>query len=451
VTRAAELALEDRYHRQLPAILNHPLQRGAQIRQGQLDRIRALVEMAYADIPVYREKYQAAGIKPGDLRSWDDFARLPLITKAELRRAFPERCLNPRFAPDELYATRSSGSSGQTLLMRVDLEAIITDTLHGVRQMWLQSGLRFLPEHLVAHVRALPWWFASIGKDYPTAFLSSLIPARQCAERLRKLQPSILSCYPSNLNTLVPYARAFRQPHLLLAVTHSEQSTRSERLSWSQELGVPVLDEYSSGEATRIALELPCGHYHVCEDAVHLEVLHPVTRQAQTAGTPGLAVVTNLLNEAMPFIRYVQGDYVTQPAEALPCAFGWSQLASLDGRVNDSFVNQWGREIPAGTLLDVTNRWMYDSGVTLEEFQLLQESPTQIRALLVPARRTAPDLVRASVLHLEELLTACMEQPVTLEIQVLDALPRPEPGAAPARRRPIQRRFAYTSLLSARA
>ena len=51
-------------------------------------------------------------------------------------------------------------------------------------------------------------------------------------------------------------------------------------------------------------------------------------------GRSGLAVVTNLLNEAMPFIRYVQGDYVTLPTDPDPCDVQWTQIASIDGRLN---------------------------------------------------------------------------------------------------------------------
>jgi len=48
--------------------------------------------------------------------------------------------VSKRYKPEQLYSTRSSGSSGQTLLIRVDHDAIVTDTLQGVRQFFLQSG-----------------------------------------------------------------------------------------------------------------------------------------------------------------------------------------------------------------------------------------------------------------------------------------------------------------------
>ncbi len=281
----------------------------------------------------------------------------------------------------------------------------------------------------------MPWWTDHVGGAYRTAFVSNLIPPARVARHLGEIAPDVLSCYPSNLEALLPHAREFI-PRLRLATTHSEYSSPASRRAWSEELGVPVLDEYSSEEATRIALELPCGHYHVCEDTVHLDVLDPETMQLQAPGQPGLVVVTNLLNEVMPFIRYVQGDYVTRPAEPAPCSIGWSQLASLDGRANDSFRNREGRSVPAGSILDVTYRWMYDAGVNMREFELVQEAPDRVRARFVPDGAVAQARLRDSVRYLEDLLGLCLEHPVRVEAEVLETLPRRS-----GKKRPIRRGF----------
>src|SRR5580700_1389283 len=241
----------------LKRCMAHPYLPVSQIRQQQFERIYDLVEMAYSEIPVYQDKYKAAGFSPSDLRSYDDIEKIPVITKPELIAAFPTRCLNPRYSSEDLFPTRSSGSSGQTLLIRVDYDAVLADTIQGIRQFALQSGLKYRPNDLLAHVYTVPWWFASAGGRYPTAFISNVLPPAQVAGHLRDIAPRVLSCYPSNLEALVPHADTFSAP-LYLAVTHSEYSSRSAREVWSQQLGCPVLDEYSSEEATRIALELPC-------------------------------------------------------------------------------------------------------------------------------------------------------------------------------------------------
>jgi phenylacetate-CoA ligase len=416
----------------LKTCMEHPFLPVSQIRQQQFERIYGLVEMAYYDIPVYRDKYKAAGFSPSDLRTYDDIQRIPVITKPELIAAFPTRCLNPRFRSDDLFATRSSGSSGQTLLIRVDYDAVLTDTIQGIRQFALQSGNKYRAEDLLAHVYTVPWWYDSVNGKYPTAFISNVIPPARVAGHLREIAPRILSCYPSNLEALLPHANEFSSD-LYLAVTHSEYSSRYARKAWSDQLGCPVLDEYSSEEATRIALEMPCGHYHVCEDSVHLDVLDPATLRPQSPGQSGLAVITNLLNAAMPFIRYVQGDLVTQPADPEPCDINWSQISSIDGRMNDAFINKHGRKVPAGSLLDVTYRWMFDRNLHLAQFELVQKRPDFIEATFVLGGATVETGLRGSVSHLEDLLAMCLERPVNVKANVVTSFP-----AQTGKRRPIR-------------
>jgi len=427
-TKVLEKAL-DGY---LTKCMEHPFLPKAEIKARQLARIQELVDLAYNDIAVYRDKYRAAGFHPSDLREWDDIQKIPVITKSELVAAFPHSCLNPRFYEDDLFPTRSSGSSGQTLLIRVNYDAIITDTIQGIRQFALQSGLKYSPDDLLTHVYTVPWWFPSIGDSYRSAFISNLIPPARVAEHLRTLSPEILSLYPSNLESLMPFADKFRES-LYLAVTHSEYSARSARETWSKKLGVPVLDEYSSEEATRIALELPSGHYHVCEDSVHLDVVDPETFALQPAGQSGLAVVTNLLNEAMPFIRYVQGDCVTMPEKPAPSGVNWSQIESIDGRANDAFLNKHGRRVPAGSILDITYRWMFDKGIHLAQFEMIQKSVDVVEARFLPGAGMAESKLKASVSHLQDLLGHCFEHSVKVKTTVVDAFP-PKAG----KRRPIR-------------
>ena len=165
--------------------------------------------MAYREIPVYRAKYQAAGFKP-HLREWDDIQKIPVITKPELVAAFPDQCVNRKFKSEDLFPTRSSGSSGQTLLIRVDYDAILTDTIQGVRQFAMQSGNDYRENDLLAHVYTVPWWFDLIGGKYPTAFISNLIPPSRVAQHLRYLAPRMLSLYPSSLDALMPHVDEFQ-------------------------------------------------------------------------------------------------------------------------------------------------------------------------------------------------------------------------------------------------
>ena len=337
----SSISLTSALNNYLPRCLAHPYLPRAVIEQQKLARIQYLVALAYEEIPVYRDKYKSAGFSPSDLRTIDDIQHIPVITKQELVAAFPDCCLTRATVRTNCSTRALPAAPVRRCSFEVDLDAIVTDTIQGVRQFMLQSGGAY--GRKTCSLTFIPCPGGSPRSTAPIRRRSSptYCPAKRVAAHLAEMRPEILSCYPSNLEALVDHADVFNA-QLRLAVTHSEHSTKQARAQWSKKLGAPVLDEYSSEEATRIALEMPCGHYHVCEDTVHLDVLDPLTLRPQTPGGTGVAVITNLLNEAMPFIRYVQGDCIVEPAVPEPCAINWKQIESIGGRANDAFINQFG-------------------------------------------------------------------------------------------------------------
>ncbi len=410
-----------------------------EIEKRQLSRIRELVRLVYTKILFYREKYQAAGIRLEDLelKSWEDYHSLPCVTKEELIEAFPNRCVNPDYEITDLFPTRSSGSSGKTLRILVDPEAIITDTLQGIRQFWLQSEGKYSEEDIIAHVYTVPWWIDSLEGRYQSVFISSLIKPEEIAEILNnEVKPDILSLYPTNLRSIIPFLSEEMKRKLRLVVVHSEMSSRTERDEMSKLLNVSVLDEYSSEELTRIALELTCGHYHLCEDTVRVDIVDPTTLKPITRGT-GLVVGTNLLNRAMPFIRYIQGDFASIK-EPRDCRIQWRQIEKVEGRANDAFVGKDGVLIPAGTLLDITYRWMFDTGINIQEFELIQASPTDIKVrIFEPTLLQDYDSMNNSLDYLKALLNPFLSEETNFIFEILE---QPFPKSQ-KKRRPIRREF----------
>jgi len=246
-TPLLDARLRDMLESDLPAIMQAPFQCKEKTSAAQLDCAARLVRYA-SEIPVYREKYRRAGIAPGGINSWEEFRKLPLMTKPELQAAYPEGCVHSSVKRDTCFQTRSSGSSGVSLRIMVDLEAIATDTLQGVRQYSLQTGLQYRSSDAVANIYTVPWWTNAIGGCYINHFISSLISPAATVDILNELQPEIISLYPSNLDALMPHRKRWTRDRLSLIVTHSEQSTRDTRRGWAELLATPVLDEYEPRE-----------------------------------------------------------------------------------------------------------------------------------------------------------------------------------------------------------
>jgi phenylacetate-CoA ligase len=392
-----------------------------QVLHEQFVQVQSLVQLAYTSIPLYRDKYRSVGFEPGDLKSWADYHRLPVVTKAELIDSFPDRCTDASIPESSLFKTRSSGSSGQTVRIHVDEKAIIEDCIQGVQQFTLQTGGKYHKHDTIAHVYTVPWWVHSLNSsdDYPTVFISSLIKPNEIGRIVSNIRPEILSLYPSNLESILPHLSPEVIGGLKLVVTHSEMSSAERRRELERQLGVPVLDEYSSEELTRIAIELPDHVYRVCADAVVLSVLEDDGTTASEGS--GRAVGTNLLNRAMPFIRYVQGDIIEIGAAKSDSGIGWPVLHRIEGRQNDAFIGHDGSFAPAGTLLDITYRWQYENGFSVKEFELVQTGPgTVVLRVFDPKLQGDGERLSSSLIGLQSMLSHVMG-PTQLTLEMREA------------------------------
>ena len=131
-------------------IRNFPYQSYKKIRDWQLKRISEIVDYAYENIPLYRKKYDAIGFKKGDIKTWRDYNRLPILTKEELINGFPNDIAAN--LEDFNISTRSSGSSGKFVTIAVSKDAIYNDTIQGFRQYYLQTNNKYSPEDVVLFI-----------------------------------------------------------------------------------------------------------------------------------------------------------------------------------------------------------------------------------------------------------------------------------------------------------
>ena len=102
------------------------------------------------------------------IKTWNDFKKLPLLYKEELIEGFPNEIV--KNVDDFNLSTRSSGSSGKFVTLALSLDAIYTDTIQGVRQLWLQNNKDYNPEDKSLYIYTLPWWIRNIDGKYIQEF-----------------------------------------------------------------------------------------------------------------------------------------------------------------------------------------------------------------------------------------------------------------------------------------
>ncbi len=404
--------LLDLYIQMYPKIKTFPYRSRDHIRAWQFQRLQELVSHAYNNVPFYTEKYRKAGFHPRELRTFRDFEALPLVTKEELIDAWPDGAIAKGHTTE--FTTRSSGSSGKFVTLAVDKKAVMLDTIMGCRQVEYQSGNQVGPRDLTLHIYTCPWWFTSVGGVYQTLFLPTSETPTRSAEVIKALRPAVISLYPSYLRELYPILtglNGIKDNGTRVVIVHSEQSTKDERKQMAHSLGIQVLDEYSSEELTRIALECPYQTYHIEEDACYLEIVDQVSGASLSDGRHGEVIGTNLLNEATPLIRYKQEDLAALTPESYPsceCGSNFRQLSVVSGRKADSLVTPHGKVIPSGTLMDSAYRWFLDLGIPVHglQYEIIQREADKIMVHLVDGVfiRDKEKVVNRIRSQLEELL-----------------------------------------------
>jgi phenylacetate-CoA ligase len=344
----------------------------------QWQRIKSLVTHAYADVPFYRDIYGKAGFAPGDLKNWDDFHRLPTVSKDQVIANYPHGMVARGFKLEALVVSRSSGSSGKPLDIAYDSPAMAIYMLAGLRLYGM--GFKYRPWHRQLYIYTSPYPLNSLFGLYPLHFVSTLAPIPDIIAAIKKTKPHLLVCYPSHLRQI---AQQLTEPDLsaldIRSVSvNSEMSTQVERDELARRFRCPVLDEYSSEELTRIAAQCRHGTYHVFEDINYMESV------PTAAVGSGLLIGTNLHNYAMPMIRYEQNDLGDIAETHCACSWKFRALTSLQGRRNDSFVMPSGREISSGFLLDATYEMLLTYRSEVRDFCLVQEQPEHIVLEIVP-------------------------------------------------------------------
>jgi len=346
-----------------------------EINDWQFRRIKQLIRHAFNTVELYRRKYSDVGFEPGDLKGWEDFGGLPILMKDELIDGFPNEVISSEY--DTEFTTRSSGSSGRFVTMAVSPWAVYMDTIQGARQFYFQSGGNYRADDRALFIYTCPWWVSSIDGKYPTEFLPTTTSVQDASAKIEKIRPKILSVYPTYLKRMMGKGLNIRNSGVELIVVHSEQTTKREREEFSDFFGVPVRDEFSSEELTRIALECTNGKYHIEEDACYIEIVDTENGRSITNGEEGVIIGTNLLNEATPIIRYSQGDIGSikdQPSCA--CGSNFRVMESPRGRYMDSITTKDGEIIPASCFMDIAYNWYLDLDVPIHgmRYQIVQSA-----------------------------------------------------------------------------
>ncbi|MGO9112634.1 MAG: phenylacetate--CoA ligase family protein [Thermoguttaceae bacterium] len=374
-----------RHHRHL---LRTQFDRPDVVRQRQWEKLSPLLAHAYETTAFWRSRLQDAGLRPERIKSFRDFSAVPLLTKADLR-ADGARMLSAHYAGAKLCHKKTSGSTGTSVQVQVDEAAqqfqrgctLRSDEWSGWRLGERVAAVWGNPEYLKHGWRGRLRNYLLERQTCLDTLKMDSTAIEAFAAKLRRQPPSLLFGHAHSLylfaEFLKPRGPAGIRPKGIISTAMVLHDW--ERRTIEEVFQCKVTNRYGCEEVSLIACE--CQEHdgmHINADGIYLEVLRPDGAPC-APGEAGMIVVTDLVNRAMPILRYQVGDMGVLSERRCPCGRGLPLLEKIEGRIADYVVTASGELISGISLTE--NFAVMVPGIA--QLQIVQEEVDRFRFRIV--------------------------------------------------------------------
>ena len=318
-----------------------------QIERWQSQRLVAQVRRVWENVPYYRKKMEEKGVTPEDIQGVRDLPKLPFLSKADLRDAYPYGLLGAPLK-DCVRIHSTSGTTGKRV--------VAFYTQHDI-DLWEDCCARALTaagatdEDVVQVSYGYGLFTGGAGLDGGshkvgclTVPMSSGNTDRQIMF-IRDLSATILCCTPSYAAYLGERMRELglgpEDIPLKAGIFGAEAWSEEMRRGIEKTLGIKAYDIYGLTELSGPGVSFECSAQagmHINEDHFIPEIIDPDTGEVLPEGAQGELVITAVDKEAFPMIRYRTKDICSLTYEKCPCGRTHVRMTKPKGRSDDMLI-----------------------------------------------------------------------------------------------------------------
>ena len=325
------------------------------LNEKQLQQVDAQVKRLLKSGSFYGEGYRKAGIS--GVSSQEDFEKLPFSSKDDLRNAYP---LGIQAVPEEevVRIHSSSGTTGKPVIIPytakdVDDWAIMFARCYETAGITNKDRIQITP--------AYGLWTAGIGFQLGAEKLGAMtVPmgpgnTDKQLQMMMDLKTTVLTATSSYALLLAEEInkRGLRDKiHLKKGVFGSERWSKKMREYIRNELGVELYDIYGLTEIYGPGIGITCEKeqgIHYWDDYVYIEIINPETGEPVPDGETGEIVITTLVKEGAPLLRFRTHDLSRIIPEKCSCGRSYPRLDTIGGRSDDMFkvrgVNMFPKQV----------------------------------------------------------------------------------------------------------
>lgn len=313
----------------------------------QSEKLVKQVKHVYENVPYYKNLMDEKGVKPEDIKGIDDLHKLPFLTKADLRDAYPYGLL-AKPLKDCVRIHSTSGTTGRRV--------VAFYTQHDV-DLWEDCCARAIVAAggsnedvcQVAYGYGLfTGGFGLNGGSHKVGCLTLPMSSGNTERQVQfmtDLSATILCCTPSYAAYVGEYLKeqGYKPEDIPLkaGIFGAEPWTEEMRQSIQNTLGIKAYDIYGLTETTGPGVAFECSEQtgmHVNEDHFFAEIIDPDTGEVLPEGSKGELVFTSLDKEAFPMLRYRTRDICVLSREKCSCGRTLIKMAKPMGRTDDMLI-----------------------------------------------------------------------------------------------------------------
>ncbi|MBU5638116.1 phenylacetate--CoA ligase family protein [Geomonas sp. Red69] len=367
-----------------------------ELQDRQQEKLKRLVEFAGKENAFYSQRFEKAGFSTGRPWTLDDFKRIPVLTKKEIREN-SARMISNGYDIDRLMHFKTGGSTGKSL------DIYITEECSELRNACARRHDRWTGWEVGEPIAAvwgnpqLPTTLKERIKDTllgPVIYLDTMCvnnaSVTAFVREWEAVKPTLLFGHAHSIFLLARYLRQLKIEHLRPKgiLSTSMMLLPHERQYIEDVFQVKVTDRYGCEEVSLIGCE--CEEHqgmHLNTDHLFVEFLKE-DGTAAGGGEAGNLVITDLINYAMPFVRYRVEDVGVPSGRKCSCGRGFPLMEQVVGRTADFLVKPDGSRVAGISLIENT----LTKYKGLDQMQIVQHSIDSFTVNLVTGHGYEPEV-----------------------------------------------------------
>ncbi len=318
-----------------------------ELRQMQLQRLRATASRAYETVPFYKKSFDQHGVHPDMLHSLDDLRKFPFLLKNDMREAYPFGLFSePMENIVRLHA--SSGTTGHPTVVGYTKNDIDIWAEVMARTLSAEGGNE---KDIIQVAYGYGLFTGGLGAHYGAERAGMTVVPTSSGNTKRQLMlikdfnVTLLACTPSYALNMVEIAEEMginlKELPLRAGFFGAEPWSDSIRKDIEERMGILALDIYGLSEIIGPGVSFECpskNGMHINEDHFYPEIINPETGEVLPDGETGELVLTTITKEAFPAFRYRTRDITRLNREKCSCGRTLVRMDKVTGRTDDMLI-----------------------------------------------------------------------------------------------------------------